>query len=190
MRIIAAIGVLTLTPSIGLSQVVAGDRSLGIEAATASADAAAVADWDPLIGDWLIVFEQLGSDGQVEASFEGEWNFHYVLGGTGVQDVFFLPRRTVSLPEGATRFEGTGLRVFDPTTRQWQATWADTNAQGFESWSGTSEPGRIRFWRSVDGARVEVEYRLLESGEFLWEQREAGLDGKLTVTQRVRGKRS
>lgn len=164
-------------------------RLLGIESTGSAGSIPHLDHWRDLIGDWLITFEELDREGAVLETYQGEWNFHYVLSGRAVQDVFFLPPRSVALDDETNRFSGSALRVFDPEIGAWVAAWADSNAQGLEHWVGVSVPGVITFYRFEGAKRVEVEYRIDEQGEFRWEQREGSAGGPIVVTQRVRGKR-
>ena len=168
---------------------VGAQAALGVESSEASQAAEQVGHWAPLIGNWTIVFEALDTAGAVQATFDGEWNFRYVAGGTAVQDAFFLPPRDVAVDSETRRFVGTGLRVVDPETGVWSALWTDGNAPGPEHWEGTSVPGKISFHR-VDGDRtIRTEFRIDEEGRLRWEQREGTSGATLEVTQRVMGHR-
>jgi len=181
-----------LTVMTALAPAVAGaqEKALGVEASEISQAATHVGHWAPFIGDWTIVFEALDTSAAVQAAFDGEWNFRYVAGGTGIQDAFFLPPRDVAVASDSRRFVGTGLRVVDPETGDWTALWTDANAPGPELWEGTSEPGRISFHRIEGDRTIRTEFRVDGAGRLRWEQWEGASGETLVMTQRVTGHRT
>lgn len=67
-----------------------------------------VGSWD-VDGAWY-------SDGQVSRTGKGEWHFHWILGGRGIQDVL---HRTGALPHEV----GTTLRCYDASIDAWHIAW-------------------------------------------------------------------
>lgn len=162
-------------------------RTLGIVADQPKQEK--LADLEDLIGDWNIKVETFDADGSVSGTFDGEWNFYYILGGTAVQDVFFLPPRSVSLPDESARFIGTGLRTFNPEANAWEASWVDSGSRATERWAGTSSQGEVVFTREAEGVVHRSSYRV-EAGRLYWEQSESRDGGRSwTLTQTAVGER-
>jgi hypothetical protein len=77
-----------------------------------------------LIGDWELEVLDHREDGSIRRT-DGEVHFGWVLEGRAVQDVWIMPKiSNRKVPPGTERnVYGTTLRVWDPNTKAWRATW-------------------------------------------------------------------
>ena len=85
---------------------------------------AAIAVFEPLIGDWDVAVTDIESDGS-RAESTGEWHFAWVLEGRAVQDVWIAPRlpdRARSTNRTHNRY-GTSIRFFDADLGAWRVIW-------------------------------------------------------------------
>jgi hypothetical protein len=85
------------------------------------AAASAPADFDFVLGDWLVRHRRLKSrlsGCQEWLEFDGEMSTQRILGGFGnIED------NLLRYPEGESR--AVALRSFDPATRKWSIWWLD-----------------------------------------------------------------
>jgi hypothetical protein len=76
-----------------------------------------------LIGDWSgELRNHMRGDPPTTQSIE--IHFAWVLDGRAIQDVWITPARGAAA-DAAVEWYGTTLRVFDPTSQMWHATWHD-----------------------------------------------------------------
>ncbi len=80
-----------------------------------------------MIGEFECVDEMRQRDGSVNR-FRAFWNAHYFLNGLGIQDEYWTPS-----------FYTSNIRIYDPTTSQWQVTFF--RMPGYQSgiWQGRKE---------------------------------------------------
>lgn len=109
------------------------------------------AEWGQLAGTWRCRVRTPDAQGIVSEA-ESIWTWEYILGGTGVRDVY------VGLDDaGAPRFRGTAIRIYNPETSEWEISWADDATSGVRTYRATYGDGRIEMrktdedpgWRTV-----------------------------------------
>jgi len=83
-----------------------------------------------VIGSWTGELSRF-KDGKSIASASVEVHFAWVLEGRAIQDVWITPTRTDRHSSGETglNWYGSTLRVFEPATGAWNATWIDARSQ-------------------------------------------------------------
>ena len=77
-----------------------------------------MAVFEPLIGSWSLVVENIADDGTVQ-TVDGEWHFGWGLNGRALLDVWISPSRAA----GATGEWGLSVRFHDPAIGAFRSTW-------------------------------------------------------------------
>ncbi len=148
-----------------------------------------VAQWGKLVGNWDIVVEMIGEDGNVTQSFNAEWNWFYIMNGLAIQDVFILPKRADNI-EPSDYFVGTGIRIYDEDKKKWQTSWLDTSSKRIELREAVSTDQNIVVIHNTEGGdKLRYTYYDMNAESFKWKQESANNDGRWKVTQTVVAKR-
>lgn len=89
-------------------------------------------------GDWEILPPRSQWKGE-EPRATGEVHFRWVLGGTGIQDVWgpLDPESRKLVPQGTT------LRFYDPSIRAWWSTWISPYQRAVRRFIGKREGSEI-----------------------------------------------
>ena len=141
-----------------------------------------VHDFDFLVGRWRVAHRRL----KVRLAGNNDWEtfggtcaMRQILSGQGNID-----DNVLDLPSG--RYEGVGLRLFDPKARTWSIWWIDGRSPGMDPpvtgrfQSGVGEffgddvlrgkPVRVRYrWSDIAAASCHWEQALSADGEKTWE---------------------
>ena len=146
-------------------------KDLGLQASAKNDNAPkAIEDWGQLVGNWNIVFESVDQSGNVQQSFEGEWNWFYILNGYAIQDVFILPPRSKATNPD-TLFYGVGIRIYDETLNKWESVWVDTSNKKLEFREASSKDGEIvLFQTNAKGEKLKITYFEITEQSFEWKQ--------------------
>ncbi len=134
------------------------------------ADGAPACPYEPLMGSWDVRSRSFGRDGTIE-EVEGEWNFSWILGGWGVQDVLFMKGAPVSE-------RGTSIRCYDREARLWRVVWLMPKGDEFVTLHANSDAGEIvQEGDSMDGeSRQRWIISEIQATSFLW-RGESSTDG-------------
>jgi len=151
---------------------------------------AATEHWGKLVGNWDIVFESIDSQGNVQSSFEGEWNWFYVLNGFAIQDVFILPPRKKAEDPKAV-FYGIGIRIYNERLNKWESVWVDTGNKKLEFREASSNEKEITLYQTnIEGQKIRINYVDMTKKSFEWKQEVYNEeDGKWIVTQLIHAKK-
>ena len=165
---------------------IAALAALGSGPALAMPDPAVAAngvhDFDFLVGRWRGAHSRLKvrlAGNNDWESFGGTCAMRQILSGQGNID-----ENVLDLPSG--RYEGVGLRLFDPKARTWSIWWIDSRDPAIVSpvtgrfQSGVGEffsddvlrgmPVRVRYrWSDISAASCHWEQALSVDGEKTWE---------------------
>lgn len=147
------------------------------------------ATFDPLLGSWdLAVTYAPGTDSA--RTWPGRWDFHAVLGGRAIQDVWQVSDTTGTA--GALRGYGTTIRVYDPELRAWRSTWIGVLRPVVTRFIGREMDGGIEL-SPVDadpGERFRWVFSDLTDSTFRWRAESAPDSGRAwTVQQEIRARR-
>lgn len=166
------------------SWAVLDDEYMGVLAPQMAQHAPAkTAEWGKLVGEWAIKLDQFDEEGSVSASYDGEWNFFYTLGGVAIQDIFVLPPRNAEIsPE--SRFYGTGIRIFDAEEDQWRIVWIDTGGKEFELRKAHSDSEKIIMFADTENGPRRWTYYDMTANSFRWKQ-EIQIDNIWTIEQAI-----
>jgi hypothetical protein len=75
------------------------------------------------VGAWELDVVGYRADGTRAESAKGEWHFGWVLEGRAVQDVWLVPPRPGTAPDGRLEY-GTTVRFYDPEIDAWRIVWS------------------------------------------------------------------
>jgi hypothetical protein len=92
-------------------------------------DAAELALYGRLIGQWDVDWFAFDADGVVAEQRRAEWHFAWILGGRGVQDVIWIAGAP---PEG----DGTTLRCWDRERGHWRVVFMSPGDGEFVTLTG------------------------------------------------------
>ena len=123
--------------------IINAQESVGLISSTPKSVPEEVAKWGKLVGNWDIVVEMIGEDGEVTQSFNAEWNWFYIMNGLAIQDVFILPKRADNI-DPSDYFVGTGIRIYDEDEKKWQTSWIDTSTKKIELREAVSNRSKYR----------------------------------------------
>ena len=146
-------------------------RDNGLQALSKHDDAPKATDhWGKLVGHWDIIFESIDAAGNVQRSFEGEWNWFYILNGFAIQDVFILPPRKKA-EDPKTIFYGVGIRIYNEEVNKWESVWVDTSNKKLEFREASSNDNEIILYQTNnEGEKIRITYFDMEEKSFEWKQ--------------------
>ncbi len=169
--------------------VLRAQESVGLISSVPESVPAEVAKWGKLVGNWDIIVEMIGEDGNVAQSFDAEWNWFYIMNGLAIQDVFILPKRAENI-EPSNYFIGTGIRIYDENSKTWQTSWIDTSTKRIELREAIStDQDIVIIHHTSDGDKLRYTYYDINDESFKWKQESADEGGSWKVTQTVVAKR-
>ncbi|MGX1927986.1 hypothetical protein [Flagellimonas sp. 2504JD4-2] len=146
--------------------------------------------WGQLVGDWDIVVEMVNASGEVQQSFDGEWNWFYVMNGMAIQDVFILPKRK-DQKEQDNLFYGVGLRIYNEKLDKWQTAYVDTSNRQIDVGEAVSTKEKITLFETNDKKeKIRITYFDFQENTFKWQQEVFNEDKKTwQITQLIRATR-
>ena len=141
--------------------------------------------YDPLIGRWEAEGKAFLPDGSVRKHY-WQIRFEKALEGRAIQDVWITPPRegpNVGKSERWGPFDnqyGTTIRVHDPKTDTWHATWIDPCANYRAELTGRAQDdGIFQEGSGSDGAGVRWIFSEIQTDSFRW-RAEVSRDGGAT----------
>jgi len=102
------------------------------------------------VGDWDILPPPSEWKGE-EPEPGGQVHFRWILGGTGVQDVWGL----LDPPTGRLVPQGSTLRFYDPSLRAWRSAWVSPYQKAIRRFIGRPERSEIVLREQDAGWRGE-----------------------------------
>jgi hypothetical protein len=81
------------------------------------------------VGDWECDVVYHRPDGTTLAA-RGEWYFGWILEGRAIQDVWRVPARGETGPDGKMLGFGTTIRLYDPSIDAWHVVWTSAIGGG------------------------------------------------------------
>ena len=138
--------------------------------------AAALSDYDALLGTWEFRFQSRNVDGTFFPPFAGHWTFEKKPGGGLIEDRW-RPDNP-SAPIGASLYT---YRIFDANRKVWQMIGASSRGGPIEpglTWWDSTGHGLVAIQRS-GGELVRIRYLEIGPDHFLWRS-DASRDGGKT----------
>ncbi|WP_420320844.1 hypothetical protein [Flagellimonas sp.] len=145
--------------------------------------------WGQLVGNWDIVVEMLDASGEIKHSFNGEWNWFYVLNGMAIQDVFILPKRKEATDQNL--FYGIGLRIYNEKLNKWQTAYMDTSNRQMDMGEAISTAEKITLMETNrKKEKIRITYFDFQNNTFKWQQEVYNEDKKAwQITQLIHATR-
>ena len=138
-----------------------------------------------LAGDWTWDGTGFAADGKTPVTDKGELQFHWILDGRAMQDVWKETERS----DGDALVLGTTVRFYDPKTDTWRGTWVDPGNNAMKAITGRRAGDAIVFeGTSSNGTQFRWIFSEIKSDSFRWHaERLAG--GKWEIYEDLRARR-
>ncbi|WP_422861807.1 hypothetical protein [Flagellimonas sp. W118] len=134
--------------------------------------------WGQLVGNWDIEVEIVNSSGEITQSFNGEWNWFYVMNGMAIQDVFILPKREDAKDQNS--FYGIGLRIYNEKLNKWQTAYMDTSNKQMDTGEAISTNEKIILIETNEkDEKIRITYFDFQDNTFKWQQEVFNEDRKV-----------
>jgi hypothetical protein len=141
-----------------------------------------MAIFEPLIGTWSLVVENIDPDGTVH-TVDGEWHFGWALDGRALADVWISPARA-SRAEHDPGEWGLSLRFYDPAIDAWRSTWHGPARGWVIPFRGRRTPDGFCLEGERDGIALRWVFSELTADGFRWRAEETEPGGEPFVRQR------
>jgi hypothetical protein len=116
------------------------------------------------VGTWTFDGTEYHDDGS-HPKDKGEIQFHWVLNGSALQDVFLESSRS----DNGALLDGTSIRFYDPKIDAWRITWINPQAGVVRTFIGRKSGGDIVMEGSQsDGTPIRWIFSKIESNTFHW----------------------
>lgn len=123
-----------------------------------------LAQFGRLAGRWQCAMSERRSDGSWRSrAAPVVWTWFYTLNGWAVQDIW----TPVDVP-GDRQPIATNLRLYSPSTQQWNVSWTNTQQASFELWSGVQENDEIVLNSLRDRRPVRIRFFNFLPRQFQW----------------------
>lgn len=131
-----------------------------------------------VIGSWVGELSRF-RDGKVVGQASVEVHFAWVLEGRAVQDVWITPARAERSSKASAGLEwyGCTLRVFEPTTGAWNATWTDPMSQLRIELIGRRQGDDVVQIGTRGGRPIRWTFSEITAASFTWRGHVLGVDG-------------
>lgn len=117
-----------------------------------------------LVGLWTCKGVEYHDDG-TRATDEGEIQFHWILGGRAIQDVWIETARSDQRP----KICGTTVRIYDPETQTWRAVWIDPVFGTVQTLAGGKCGKKIVLQgQKKDGVPIRWIFSQIKQDSFYW----------------------
>jgi hypothetical protein len=116
------------------------------------------------VGAWTFKGIEYHDDG-THATDEGEIQFHWILGGRAIQDVWIETARSDQRP----KIYGTTVRIYDPDARIWHAIWVDPVFDTVQALTGGKAGNKIVLQgRKKGGVPIRWIFSHIKQDSFYW----------------------
>lgn len=115
------------------------------------------------VGTWSFTGVEYHEDGTT-ATDNGEIQFHWVLRGKAIQDVWLETARSDHGP----KIYGTTLRFYDPAIHAWKAVWIDPVFGTVQTLTGGKVGDRIVLQGRQRGVPIRWIFSQIEPNSFYW----------------------
>jgi hypothetical protein len=148
-----------------------------------------LAVFEPLIGSWSLVVENISDDGTVHTT-DGEWHFGWALDGRALTDVWISPARTSRSGEADGEW-GMSLRFYDPRLGALRSTWLGPGHGWVIPFVGRPTEDGFALEGEANGVRLRWIFSELTAGSFAWRAEETPPGAaKPFVRQRFQARRA
>jgi hypothetical protein len=149
--------------------------------------ASRMAVFEPLIGSWSLVVDNVGPDGTVRTT-DGEWHFGWALDGRALADVWISPARASRA--GNDGEWGLSLRFYDPKIGAFRSTWHGPGRGWVIPFTGKPTADGFALEGEADGTRFRWVFSELTAETFSWRAEETPAGAvEPVVRQRFRARR-
>jgi len=120
-----------------------------------------------IVGDWQVQDWQLRKNGEWQALNGASWSFRALHDGSGLEDAWMSYSNDGQTPSGYAN----GLRKFDVSTKQWQASWLSSSQAKLIYFSGREENGSVIFTTTEEdkGRLTRHVFSNIKQNSFNWQ---------------------
>jgi len=120
----------------------------------------------PLLGEWQVKDWQLQKNGEWRPESGAKWRFFEIQGGMALQDEWESHSNNQQSPG-----YGTHIRVYEPTSKSWQAIWLTSRTKNFEFYRGNEREGKVFFLatKNSNGRITRTVFSDIQANRFKWQ---------------------
>ena len=138
--------------------------------------------FEPMIGSWSLVVENVLPGGHVETT-DAEWHFAWGLGGRAVIDVWISPSRAAASASGRGEW-GMSVRFYDELIGRIRSTWHGPHRGWVIPFLAGRVGDEIRLEGEHDGLEVRWTFSEIGESSFRWRAEERPPGDEWRVRQR------